>query len=53
LANYVTQRSTQWQTIRGVPVSGFNPSAPFGNMGFRFWSASAIIIDIDDIRFIT
>ena len=54
LANYVTQRSTAWQTIR-VPLSsfsGFNPSAPFGNMGFRFWSATPITVDIDDIKFV-
>jgi len=54
LARYVAQGSSQWQTIT-IPLSdfsGFNKSAAFNRLGFRFWVPTAATVDIDDIRFV-
>jgi len=47
----VAQGSTQWQTIT-IPLSnfsGFDRTAPFGNLGLRFWFSSSKTIDVDDL----
>jgi hypothetical protein len=54
ISSYVVQGSTQWQTVT-IPLSafsGFNKSASFSRLGFRFWMSTASTIDVDDITFI-
>jgi hypothetical protein len=55
LCSYVTQGSSQWQTIR-MPLTafaGFDKNSAVNRVGFRFWAQSVITVDVDDIRFIS
>lgn len=55
LYNYVTNSSDGWQKI-SIPLTdflGFDKTANFSRLGFRFWLHKTSTIDVDDITFVS